>query len=140
MIKVLFDTNIILDVALKRQEFFQEAANLFSLIDQSKIKASVTSSTITDIYYIAKRDRGHSQTIGFLKDLVEVVAVIGVNHETILKALILDFKDFEDAVQATCADLHEIEWIITRNKKDFSDSPVRALTPKEFIASNNFEF
>lgn len=50
MIKVLFDTNIILDIALRRSLFFEDALMLFSLIDQKVIVGSVTATTITDIY------------------------------------------------------------------------------------------
>lgn len=58
MKNVLFDTNIILDIALKRDVFFENALNLFSLIDQKRIFGNITATTITDIYYISKRERG----------------------------------------------------------------------------------
>ena len=67
MIKVLFDTNIILDIALKRQLNFNETYNLFELIDKKKITGSITASTVTDIYYISKREKGHFESIILLK-------------------------------------------------------------------------
>lgn len=57
MIKVLFDTNIILDIALRRSLFFEDALRLFSLIDQKVIVGSVTATTVTDIYYISRKDK-----------------------------------------------------------------------------------
>jgi predicted nucleic acid-binding protein len=134
---ILFDTNIILDLALKRKDFFEDAFNLFKLIDQSKINGLVTASTLTDIYYVSKREKGHSKTISFLKDLIEIVGVIGVDREIILRALFSEFKDFEDAVQSIAAEMNKVEVIITRNKKDFKDSLPRALTPKEFFQDYN---
>ena len=87
MTKVLFDTNIILDIALKRESFFEDAFKLFSLIDQKKIIGSITASTITDIYYISKREKGHTESINFIKGLIEVVEVIGIDKDVIIKAL-----------------------------------------------------
>ena len=67
MTKVLFDTNIILDIALKRESFFEDAFKLFSLIDQKKIIGSITASTITDIYYISKREKDIQNQLILLK-------------------------------------------------------------------------
>jgi predicted nucleic acid-binding protein len=133
MKKVLFDTNIILDIALKRESFFEDPQRLFNLIDQGKITGNITASTITDIFYIAKKERGHNDAIDFIKNLIEVVEVIGIDKEIIVKALISEMKDFEDAVQASAAELNEMELIITRNKNDFKNTSLKVLTPKEFL-------
>lgn len=133
MKKVLFDTNIILDIALKREAFFEDAFNLFNLIDQKKIFGNITATTITDIYYISKRERGHDKSIEFLKSLVEVVEVIGIDKDIIIQALFSEMKDFEDAVQTSAAELNDIEIIITRNKKDFTNTSLKILTPNEFL-------
>ena len=132
--KVLFDTNIILDIALKRDLFFENAFKLFNLIDKKKIIGNITASTVTDIYYISKKEKGHSESINFIKSLIEVVEVIGIDKDIILKALTSDMKDFEDAVQTSAAELNEIEVIITRNKNDFTDTSLKIMTPKEFLA------
>lgn len=133
MIKVLFDTNIILDIALKRELFFAEAQQLFILIDKRKISGSITASTITDIYYIAKKEKGHNEAITFIKSLVEVVNVIGVDKETIMSALASEMRDFEDAIQSAAAETHQLDLILTRNKYDFTDTSMKVLTPKEFL-------
>ena len=133
MKKVLFDTNIILDIALKRESFFEDAQKLFILIDKEKITGNITATTITDIYYIAKKEKGHNEAINFIENLVEVIDVIGINKETILKALASKMKDFEDAIQSSAAEIHQIDLILTRNKNDFTDTTIKVLTPKEFL-------
>ncbi|MFW5983470.1 MAG: type II toxin-antitoxin system VapC family toxin [bacterium] len=133
MKKVLFDTNIILDIALKRESFFEDAQKLFILIDEEKITGNITATTITDIYYIAKKEKGHNEAINFIKNLIEVIDVIGINKETILKALASTMKDFEDAIQSSAAEIHQIDLILTRNKNDFTDTTIKVLTPKEFL-------
>ena len=135
MTKVLFDTNIILDIALKRESFFEDAFKLFSLIDQKKIIGIITASTITDIYYISKKEKGHTESINFIKGLIEVVEVIGIDKDIIIKALTSGIQDFEDAIQTCAAELNEIEVIITRNKNDLTNTSIKILTPREFLKS-----
>jgi predicted nucleic acid-binding protein len=127
MKKVLFDTNIILDIALKRTPFFQDANDLFILIDQKKITAYITATTITDIYFIAKKERGHEEAISFLENLLELVDVVGVDKEVIFHALSLKIIDFEDAIQISASELNRIDTIITRNKSDFRNTSLEVL-------------
>ncbi|MBA5630293.1 type II toxin-antitoxin system VapC family toxin [Moheibacter lacus] len=135
MRKVLFDTNIILDIILEREPFFEEAVELFELIDEKKISAFVSATTITDIYYIVKKVKGHQKSHAFISDLVEIVNVVGIDKEVVLAALSKEMKDFEDAIQLTASELNEIEYIITRNKNDFKiDSSVQVFLPKEFLS------
>jgi predicted nucleic acid-binding protein len=135
MRKVLFDTNIILDIALKRNPFFDDASRLFKLIDKKIISGNIIASTITDIYYISKKEKGHNETLNFIINLIKVVDVIGVDKEVILNAIAFEMKDFEDAVQASAAKLNDIDVIITRNKSDFKDTSLLILTPAEFLQS-----
>ena len=135
MKKVLFDTNIILDIALNRKPFFDRSATLFGLIDKKRIMAHVTASTITDIYYIAKKDRGNDMAIQFILNLLEIVEVLGIDKNVIVTAINMGMNDFEDAVQVSAAARNEIGTIITRNKPDFSKSGLEVFTPAEFIES-----
>lgn len=133
MKKVLFDTNIILDIALKREPFFENSSQLFNLIDQNIISGNITASTITDIYYIAKKEIGHNIAIQFIEHILKIVDVVGIDKKIINKALKSDFKDFEDAIQATACELNDIDAIITRNKKDFGKANISIYTPDEFL-------
>ncbi|MCF8304089.1 MAG: PIN domain-containing protein [Bacteroidales bacterium] len=133
MKRVLFDTNIILDIALKRNPFFEDAFKLFGLIDDKKINGHITASTVTDIYYISRNEKGHDESIRFIENLVEIVDILGIEKETILKALALKMNDFEDAVQTSAAEMNGVEILITRNKADFTDTEIEVLTPKEFL-------
>jgi predicted nucleic acid-binding protein len=137
MTNVLFDTNIILDIALKREPFFEEASILFDFIDKKYILGHITATTITDIYYISKKEKGHKESINFIKNLLEIIEIIGIDKYIIIKALNSDIKDFEDAIQTFAAELYGIDVIITRNKNDFLNTGLNILTLKEFI--NNFK-
>jgi predicted nucleic acid-binding protein len=133
MVNVLFDTNIILDIALKREPYFNEAYKLFELINKKKITGNITAVTITDIYYISKKQKGHHESISFIKDLLEIIEVIGIDKNTIIKAVESKMKDFEDSIQLSAAELNGIQTIITRNKRDFKGTSLKILSPKEFL-------
>lgn len=137
MKRLLLDTNIILDIALKREPHFELSSKIFELIDKKCIIVYITASTVTDIYYISRKEKGNEIAIEFISNLIEIVDVIGVDKSTIVKALKSNLKDFEDAVQVSAAENYEIEIIVTRNKSDFLNSGLEILTPKELIDSQN---
>ena len=133
MKKVLLDTNIVLDIALKRNPFYDESFHVFSLINKKKIKAYITTTTITDIYYIVKRKLNHNLSIQFIKDLISVVSLINVTEKTILSAIDTNNNDFEDAIQSIAAQENSLDLIITRDKKGFLNSELKVLNPTEFL-------
>lgn len=131
--RIVLDTNIILDIALKRIPFYRDSAELFSQIGLGKVSAFITATSITDIYYIAKKSQGHTTTISFIASLLKIINVLSIDSKIILKSLKSDIKDFEDAIQANAASFNQIDYLITRNKKDFIKSDVKVLTPTEFL-------
>lgn len=137
MKRLLLDTNIILDIALKREPHFELSSKIFELIDKKRIIGYITASTVTDIYYISRKEKGNEIAIEFISNLMEIVDVIGVDKSIIIKALKSNLKDFEDAVQISAAEYYEIEIIVTRNKSDFLNSGLEILTPKELIDKQN---
>ena len=72
MKQVLLDTNIILDVALQREPFFETAVQVFSMIDEGEIRGFLTASSITDIYYMSKKASGREKAIAFIRELVDI--------------------------------------------------------------------
>ncbi len=133
MKKILLDTNVIIDIALEREPFVKKSVELLRLINKQNIKAFVTATTVTDIYYITQKKTGHDKTIEFLKNLFEYIKIAGVDTVSILNALNSDMKDFEDAVQTETAKQFDIHAIVTRNKKDFENSNLKVFSPDEYI-------
>jgi len=138
MKKVLIDTNIILDIALQREPFFEDADQIFGKIDEEVIKGFVSASAITDIYYVSRKSCGRERTIAFIRELIDILEVLSVTKANIIDALNTDFKDFEDAVQYCVADMNRIDVIVTRNKSDFELSAIKACTPKELLKMISF--
>jgi len=133
MKKVLIDTNIILDIALQRHPFFEEASQIFAKIDTGEIKGFITASSVTDIYYITRKSCGREKTITFIRELIDIFEVLSVTKESIIDALNTEFKDFEDAMQYCIADMNNIDVIVTRNKSDFEHSTIEVVTPNELL-------
>ncbi|MFW6327945.1 MAG: type II toxin-antitoxin system VapC family toxin [Bacteroidota bacterium] len=131
--RLLIDTNIILDIALKRDPFFKDSAELIKKIDNEKITGFITATTITDIYYIAKKEKGNSTAIEFISNLIEFIDIIGIDKTILIEALSTKMPDFEDSIQSVASKNNDIDFIITRNIKDFKYSSIKALTPLEFL-------
>ncbi len=134
--KLLLDTNVVLDVLLERQPYYSASSKIFILSSKRNIQLFVTSTSVTDLYYIVSKMLSKKKAKSFLINLLEIVDICGVGKRTILDALESDFKDLEDAVQYFAAFTKNIDIIITRNKKDFKSSEIKVLTPTEFLKEN----
>ena len=134
MDKVLIDTDVILDFLFDRKPFSEDAAQIFSWCENSKIQGFVTSIMLSNIYYLLRKTAKHEKVIENLKMLLNIVDVITTNKDTVLDALHSEFKDFEDALQNFSAQNHdEIKVIITRNIKDYKRSNLVVMEPETYI-------
>ncbi|HEY9804670.1 MAG TPA: PIN domain-containing protein [Leptolyngbyaceae cyanobacterium] len=132
--KVLLDTNIILDVALERQPFFSNSETVVSFVEQGQLEGYICASSFGDLYYIIRKDKGLNLAIEFLKEIVSFCRIITVDSTAINMALNLTFKHFEDAIQYSTAVINHLDAIITRNPGDFPVVIPRILTPEKLIA------
>ena len=131
--KLLLDTNIILDIALKREPYYSDSYSILMLKDYHPIEFYLTSSSITDIYYLINKNSNHLKTINFIKYLLQIVKLLTIDLNIVNLALNSNFNDFEDAIQSITADYNNIDFIITRNVKDFLNSKTVAITPYDFL-------
>ena len=129
---VLIDTNIILDTIEARQGFFENSSRVVSLANE--YNGFIAASNVTDIYYIEhKRNHSKKKTIEIIKDLLEVFNVLDTTNADCRNALRSSIQDFEDAVLVESAIRENIDVIVTINKKDFKNSPIKIYTPAEFL-------
>ena len=132
--KYLIDTNIILDVLLKREPFCSCAVKVIKLSMYDKFRFYISASSVTDIYYIANQTlRNKAQVKNLLNKLLKIVSIAGVSEKEIRNALMLSWSDFEDSVQYSVALLQEMDGIITRNTKDYKESEIKIWEPEEFL-------
>jgi len=133
--KLFLDANVVLDLILKRQPFFETIAEIITIAENKNYKLYMSSVTFVTINYVACKFTDKKNVLESLKKLRIVVAVLSVSETEIDKALYSKFNDFEDAVQHYCALKHNCNYIITRDLKDFKNSEIPVMTPTEFLVS-----
>lgn len=136
-ISVLLDVNVLLDVLAAREPFFATAASVWALVETGRIKGLVAAHSLTTLHYLLTRYASRKRSRSAVRDLLRMFTVAEVDEEVLRTALELDWKDFEDAVQATAALKSGADYLVTRNPKDFSGSPVPVLQPEAFLALQN---
>jgi predicted nucleic acid-binding protein len=132
-VKILLDTNIIIDNALEREPFWNASEQVLLLIEQGKIAGYISASTFSDLYYIIRKARGRDWTLSYLNQLITFCQIATVNQAVITMAFTTNFKDFEDAIQYSTAVVNQLDAIITRNPQDFPVVTPRILTPDQLI-------
>lgn len=132
--KILVDTNVVLDLLLDRSPFADSAARIFSLVEKSQVEAALCATTVTTLDYLLTRSLTRADAKKALRGLLELFEIAPVNRSVVEEALQSRMVDFEDAVLSSAARLVGATAIITRNTKDFRNSPVKALDPSEFLS------
>ena len=132
--KIMCDTNVILDVLLEREPFVEDSFKILSLCEEHRLEGFVSASSITDIYYLVRKYT-HSTELAYkaVGKLLEIVKVCSVTNNDVLTAFQRKAKDFEDCLMATCAKSIRCNCIVKQKKKDFEEFDIPFLTPSEFL-------
>jgi len=133
MDKLLVDTNIVIDLLSKREEFFQEAQELFTLADNRQVELFVSALTFANTHYLLSKYQKLDDARKILIKFKVLVKVAPLDDKIVELALVSDFKDFEDALQYNTALENGIDVIITRNKKDFKNSKLPIMNAREYL-------
>jgi len=131
--KILIDTNVVLDVLINNSAFFTHSKKIFDFAEQKQITGFISASAITDIFYIAQRKLGKKAVKEAIKRVLKIFSPATVTDNHIYQALDLEWDDFEDSVQYVVGEGLATEYIVTRNTQDFSFGSIPALTPEQFI-------
>lgn len=132
MIKVLIDTNIVLDLILDREPFVEDAIALFELIEASQVQGFIAATTITNIFYIIRKAQGKEEAFKAIYRIESGLGICAVDRDTINQALVSNIGDFEDAIQFSCAVLNQLDVIVTRDRSDFVGLDFPVLSIVEF--------
>jgi predicted nucleic acid-binding protein len=132
-VKVLLDTNIIVDIALERQPFFSNSEAILSFVELEQIEGYISASSFGDLYYIIRREKGRDLTTEFLRHIASLCQIATVDSTVINMALNSNFKDFEDDIQYSTAVQNNLGAIVTRNPRDYPVTTPRILTPEQLI-------
>jgi predicted nucleic acid-binding protein len=133
--RVLFDSDVLLDVLAQRQPFVVASAQALNTVTQEQVQGYVSGHAVTNIFYILRRQIGSEAARELLSRLLQRIQVASVTDEVIRQALQSPVTDFEDAVTSAAANAAGLEVIVTRNTSDFSTASVPAMLPEEFLAT-----
>lgn len=132
--KILLDTNIILDILLARKPFVDKAKDIFLLIENDKVEGFICATTITTIHYLIGRHTNKANADRLILEILKLFEVTLVDKNILEKATINNGIDYEDSVIYTSAQEAKIDIIITRDKKGFKNAQISVLNPQEFLA------
>jgi len=132
-VKVLVDTNVILDLWLARESFWRDSAKLIVKIEKKEISGVICPTTITTLHYLGKKVLGEERARKLIRSLLEIAKVGNVSKAAFRNALESQIIDFEDAVIESVAITEKVDYIASRNLKDFKKSRVNAKEPADFI-------
>jgi predicted nucleic acid-binding protein len=132
--RLAVDTNIVLDVLLMREPFFQSSKTILGMAEKGEVEATLCATTLTTVDYILCKNiswKKSRETIGHLLELFEICPV---NRAVLQSAAMSRIADFEDAVLHEAARLSNCQAIVTRNGKDFKKATLTILDPSEFLS------
>lgn len=130
---ILVDLNVVLDVVQKRQPHYTASAAVIGLVTEGPESACLPAHAFTTLHYLVSRHQTDTKANRVVDWLLRYFSVAGTTRHELEAARKLDWPDFEDAVVAAAAESSACTHIVTRNIRDFCESPVLALTPEEYL-------
>lgn len=131
--RVLLDTNVVLDFILKRAPFNIEAKEIFVRAAKRQIEIFVSPITPINAFYTTRKEKDKKTAFQSIEKLLKIVRVTNSDKRIFQNALSINFNDYEDAVQHECAKAENLDAIVTRNAKDYKNASVKIYLPSEFL-------
>jgi predicted nucleic acid-binding protein len=134
-LRVLIDTNVVLDVLQVREPFFEASKRLLAAAETGGVQGMIAAHTVTTLFYLISKDKSSGQARTTITNLLQFLKVASVDQSTIEQALNLSYPDFEDAVQMLSAVQSKCDFLISRNVDDFKPGLLPVLSPVDFLAT-----
>lgn len=131
--KILVDTNIILDVLCAREGFVEESSKVWKYCEINKIKGYISALSVPNIVYILRKELTPEKTQEIIKRIFLIFKVADLKAADLKKASLIKYNDYEDALQMVCANRIKADFIVTRNICDFNTSKILAIKPSELL-------
>lgn len=132
--RVMFDTNVVLDLLLDRAPFADDAETLFGFVEEGRLQGYLCATTLTTLHYLAAKVVGSAKAREQLQTLLALFEIAPVTRSVLEEALADDCRDFEDAVLCRAAIHVGTERIVTRNPADFRTCTLLIVSPRELVS------
>lgn len=133
-LKLLIDTNVLLDVVLERKPWVEDATALLDALAKGRAQGYVAAHAVTTVYYVVERERNRTLAATAVTDLLQLLTVVPLGNADFQRALGLGLRDFEDASQAAACLQVGADCLVTRNPKDYKSAPVPLRSAGEALA------
>lgn len=132
--KILADTNVIIDALTSREPWNESAEKIFLMAANHTIEMYITASSATDIYYLIRKYMHQTQKAkAVLERLFSLTGILEVTANDCLEALVSSIGDYEDAVMEKVASRNDMDYIVTRNIKDYQGGNTKIILPDDFV-------
>ena len=131
--ELLIDSNVVLDVLMKRSPYYEASDKVWKLCETKMTKGYVSTLSFADLVYIMRKQLNPDKTNDVLSLMKLIFEFADLCEDDIVKAAESRWNDYEDALQAATAKRIGADYIVTRNVKDFTLSEVKAVTPEELL-------
>jgi predicted nucleic acid-binding protein len=135
MIRVLLDTNIVLDVLLNRMPWQAEAERVLQEVQTGHVSCAVSSLTIANVFYIGRRQVGVVRARQIVRLCLAAFEILAINRQTLEEADRVSGPDFEDDIQIAAATIAKVDAILSRDPAGFGKSAIPVLSPHQFLAT-----
>ncbi len=132
--KVLLDTNVVLDVLLDRKPHVADSARIFRLVEEGQVAGLLCATTLTTLDYLLTQSLGRPDSRSVLARLLRLFDIAPVTRAVIEGALRSEMADFEDAVLVYAARQAGADAVVTHNPKDFTKAACPVFDPRQFLA------
>ena len=132
--KLLVDTNVLLDVLAHREPHYAASARVWTLAERGEVQAVVSAISFNNVYYIVRRAAGKEKARAALRALRDVFEWVAPDRNIVNQAIDSESDDFEDAVQFYSAVRAEVDYLVTRDPAGFPTSGPAIVTPSELVA------
>ena len=131
---IFIDTNILLDVLRAREPFLKNSLDIWSLVEREKVGGYISAISFNNTYYVLRAAVGNGKAYEAMRIIRDTFRIVALDERIMNKAIDADFKDFEDAIQFFSAIHANVNYIVTRNVKDFLRNDIPVLTPEAFLS------
>ncbi len=126
--RILLGCDVLLDVALQRDPHFEDSGRLVDWAERNPGKAAIAWHTFSNVFYLCGKG-----SRGFIEEILEFAEIPPTDTNSMRLALETGMKDLEDAMQVAAAESFGAQIIATRNVRDYSKSPIKALKPEDIV-------